>query len=355
VSGGAVGRLSLFSLSISPYLTAAILLQLVSIVVAPLRALPRQGERGRQRLRDWTLGLTIGLTAFQGFGIALGLESVNRLVIDPGWLFRLTTVVTLTGGTVFLVWLTSQITARGVGNGLALVLFVGIVLEVPVAIADTLDLARRGLLSGGFLLGMAAFVVALTAVVVVMEAAHSRIPVNFTPRTLGARLIGGRSDLVLKLNSAGVVPVLLAPWLMLLPLWLSGLGGDDAPGWWRAVALQLQPGRPLQLALYGFAIMVGAFFYTAFVVDPEQVAGDLKTRGGVIEGVEPGEATAAHVDEALSRTTTFGACYLALICLVPEILIVRTGVPFYFGGTSLLIVVCAMLDLRAQLSNTARV
>jgi len=357
-SGGAAGRLAIFSLSLTPYLTAAILLQLLSIGLSFLlgligvsrpRPLAKLGARGRQRLHNWTIGLTLAFAVFQSFGIALALEGINRLVVEPGWLFRVSTVVTLTGGTVFMIWLSSLITARGVGNGIALILLAGIVLEAPAAVAGTLDLAGRGLLSETLLVGIAVFVVALTAVVVVMEGAQRRLAVDYAPRQVGTQMIAGRSDLVFKLNGAGAMPVLMAPWLMLFPLCLSGLGGDNAPAWWRALAEQLQPTRPLQLALFGIAIFFCAVFYTAFVLDPEEIAADLKSHGGTLEGVAPGAATAEHVDDVLSHTTSYGAVYLALVCLVPEILIVRAGVPFYFGGTSLLIVVCAMLDLQAQI------
>jgi preprotein translocase subunit SecY len=355
LAGGAVQRMAIFALALTPYLTAAIILQLVSIGVAPLRELPRQGERGRRRLQNWTNGLTIVLAALQASGVALALEGIPNLVNDPGILFRLTAITTLIGGTMFLVWLSSQITARGLGNGIALILLVGIVLELPAAIAGTFEFAHRGLFTTSFLLALAVFVVALTAVVVATERAQRRLTVTFTRRQVGTGMIEGRADLVLKLNNAGVMPAVIAPWLMLLPLWLSSFGGDGAPAWWRALAYQLEPGRPLQLVLFGLAILLCAYFYSAFVIDPDEVADDLKTRGGVIEGVEPGEATAAYVDYALSRTTTFGAGYLALVCLVPEILIARTGVPFYFGGTSLLLVACAMVDLEAQVTEIARI
>jgi preprotein translocase subunit SecY len=354
-SGGAVGRLAIFALGLMPYLSAAILLQLVSIVVPRLAALPNQGERGRRRLENYTLGLTFAFAAFQAFGIAVALESIPNFVVEPGVLFRLTTVLSLTGGTIFLVWLSGQITARGVGNGLALIFFMGVVLELPSAVAATLDLGRQGVLSSGLILGVLVLAVALTGLIVFMELARRRLPVEYPRRQVGMRMIEGRSHLSVKLNAAGVIPAIVASWLLAQLLAILSLTSGPGPGWGHAITSQLGQGRPLHMIVYALAIVLFALLYTAFVLSPERIAADLDKRGGVIPGVEPGEATAEHVDTAISRTAMLGAVYLALVCLIPEMLIAYARLPFYLGGIALLVVVCTMLDLDAQLKNGAHI
>jgi preprotein translocase subunit SecY len=354
-SGGAVGRLAIFALGLMPYLSAAILLQLVSIVVPRLAALPNQGERGRRRLENYTLGLTFAFAAFQAFGIAVALESIPNFVVEPGVLFRLTTVLSLTGGTIFLVWLSGQITARGVGNGLALIFFMGVVLELPSAVAATLDLGRQGVLSSGLILGVLVLAVALTGLIVFMELARRRLPVEYPRRQVGMRMIEGRSHLSVKLNAAGVIPAIVASWLLAQLLAILSLTSGPGPGWGHAITSQLGQGRPLHMIVYALAIVLFALLYTAFVLSPERIAADLDKRGGVIPGVEPGEATAEHVDTAISRTALLGAVYLALVCLIPEMLIAYARLPFYLGGIALLVVVCTMLDLDAQLKNGAHI
>jgi preprotein translocase subunit SecY len=354
-SGGAVGRLAIFALGLMPYLSAAILLQLVSIVVPRLAALPNQGERGRRRLENYTLGFTFAFAAFQAFGIAVALESIPNFVVEPGVLFRLTTVLSLTGGTIFLVWLSGQITARGVGNGLALIFFMGVVLELPSAVAATLDLGRQGVLSSGLILGVLVLAVALTGLIVFMELARRRLPVEYPRRQVGMRMIEGRSHLSVKLNAAGVIPAIAASWLLAQLLAILSLTSGPGPGWGHAITSQLGQGRPLHMIVYALAIVLFALLYTAFVLSPERIAADLDKRGGVIPGVEPGEATAEHVDTAISRTAMLGAVYLALVCLIPEMLIAYARLPFYLGGIALLVVVCTMLDLDAQLKNGAHI
>jgi preprotein translocase subunit SecY len=354
-SGGAVGRLAIFALGLMPYLSAAILLQLVSIVVPRLAALPNQGERGRRRLENYTLGLTFAFAAFQAFGIAAALESIPNFVVEPGVLFRLTTVLSLTGGTIFLVWLSGQITARGVGNGLALIFFMGVVLELPGAIAGMLDLGRQGVLSGGLILGVLVLAVALTGLIVFMERARRQFPVEYARRQVGMRMIEGRSHLSVKLNAAGVIPAVVASWLLAQLLAILSLTSGPGPGWVHAITSQLGHGRPLHMIVYALAIVLFALLYAAFVLSPERIAADLDKRGGVIPGVEPGEATAEHVDTAISRTAMLGAIYLALVCLIPEMLIAYARLPFYLGGIALLVVVCTMLDLDAQLKNGAHI
>ena len=343
LSGGAVGRLSIFSLSILPFVTASLLLQLASIVLPRLRALPRRGESGRRRLDVYTLALTILIAVFQALGVALALEGVGPVVAAPGVMFLLTTTLTLTGGVIFLVWLAGQITARGIGNGLALILAVGIVAELPATLAYMLDLGRQGALSTNFLLTTCLVAVALTALIVHMELARRQLKVTFR-RQASARLVEGRSQLHLKLNNAGIVPTILASWLLLLPFLVANLG-LGLPDW---ILAHLKQGQPAFLILYGLAVVLFVFFYTAFLLNPDEIAEDLKKYGGVFAGVEPGEATANHIDHVVSRTSAMGALYLAFVYLVPEIVVAKWSLPFYLGGTSLLIVVCAILDLRAQ-------
>jgi preprotein translocase subunit SecY len=355
-SGGAVGRLAIFALGLMPYLSAAILLQLVSIVVPGLAALPNQGEGGRRRLENYTLGLTFAFAAFQAFGIAVALESIpNFVVFESGVLFRITTVLSLTGGTIFLVWLSGQITARGIGNGLALIFFLGVVLELPGAVAATLEVGRMGALSSNIILGVLLLAVLLTGLIVFTELARRRLPVEYPRRQVGMRMIEGRSHLSVKLNAAGVIPAIVAAWLLAQVLATSNFFVGQGPGWGHAVADQLAHGRPLHMVVYALATVLCALFYTAFVLNPERVAADLEKRGGVIPGVAPGEPTAEHIDTAMSRTAMLGAVYLALVCLIPEMLVAYARVPFYLGGTSLLIVVCTVLDLDAQLKNGAHI
>jgi preprotein translocase subunit SecY len=346
--GGGAGRLAIFALGILPYVTAAILIQLVFIVFGRMKKLRSQGELGRQTIVSYTRYLTVVMAAVQGYGIAVGLEGVPNLIAEPGWLFRLSTTVTLAGGAVFLVWLSDQITLRGIGNGIALILCVGIVTELPSAIYGTLELARQGMLSSGLLLLTLVMAVAVIGFVVFMESARRRLLVEFAPRQTGEHKVKTpASYLSLKLNSAGVIPVFGASWLMLVPLTFATLVGDEGPGLLAAVARGFGNGQPLFLICYAVLIVVCGLIYTAMVLDPAQTAESLQRHGGVIQGVEPGEATAAHVDRVLSMTTLLGATYLALICLIPEILVSYVQVPFYFGGASLLIVVCTVLDIGA--------
>jgi preprotein translocase subunit SecY len=348
LAGGAIGRLSIFALSLVPFVTASLLLQLASIVSSRLRALPKRGENGRRRLDVYTLALTIGLAGFQSVGIAIGLEGA-RVVAAPGMMFFLTTVLTLTGGVIFLVWLAGQITARGSGNGIALILAVGIVAELPGALVGMLELGRRGVLTTNFMLSLGLLAVVLTALIVHMELARRQLEVTFR-RQAGARTIEGRSQLQLKLNNAGIVPTILAAWLLLLPVLAANLG-LGVPDW---ILEHLKQGKLVFIALYGVAIVLCVFFYMAYLLNPDEIAEDLKKHGGVVAGVEPGEATAVHIDRVVSRVSMMGAVYLAFVYLIPEILIANWSVPFYLGGTSLLIVVCAILDLKAQLGGPRR-
>jgi preprotein translocase subunit SecY len=349
LAGGGIGRLSIFALSIMPFISASLLIQLASIVSRRLRALPKQGESGRRRLDVYTLALTIVLAAVQALGIALALESVPNVVPEPGIMFRLTTTLTLTGGVIFLVWLAGWITARGIGNGISLILAVGIAATLPGAIIGMLALSRQGVLSTNLILGLCLLAVALTALIVHMELARRQLAVAFR-RQAGARTIEGRSTLELKLNNAGIVPTILASWLLLLPVLVANLG-LEVPAW---ILDHLKQGKAVFLVLYGVAIVLCVFFYTAYLLNPDEIAEDLKKHGGVIAGVEPGEATAVHIDHVVSRVGMMGAVYLAFVYLLPEILIANWSVPFYLGGTSLLIVVCAILDVKAQIEQPRR-
>ncbi|MFL5087168.1 MAG: preprotein translocase subunit SecY [Xanthobacteraceae bacterium] len=346
--GGAMEkRLAIFSIGIMPYVTAAILIQLVMMVSKRLRALHDWGEQGRRTIVQYTLYLTVVLAAFQAYGIAIGLEAVDGLVAEPRSLFRIITVMTLIGGTVFLAWLSEQITARGIGNGLALLLSLDIVLQFPSAVAATLDLGRRGLLPSGTMFGILVIAVALIGLMAFVELARRRVSVTYPRRPIGLRMVEGQSHLVLKLNAAGaVIPAMFASWLLVPVLAVATFGAGQ--GWWGTVASFLGPGRPLYLFLYAVAIVVGVLLYTAFLLGPEQLAEKFQQYGGVVAGIQPGEATAAYLDHVLSRTALVGALYLALVCLIPEILTRAAVVPFYFSGPSLLILVCTIMDVEAQ-------
>jgi preprotein translocase subunit SecY len=343
-----VGRSSIFALSIIPYLSIAILIQLVTMVSSRLNALVGRGDSGRRIIARYILGLTLLLTAFQAYGIASGLQGVPNAVSDPGALFLLSTTATLLGGTIFLIWLGEQITARGIGNGLALILFTGVAAEMPKTLVS-LALGRQGIVSTGHLLLLVILTVALVGLVVFVELARRRVPVEFAARKSGTRTIPPQqSYLSIKLNSAGLIPTVVAPWLIFLPLILIGFAiGQDSP-WVAAAFKQIEFGHPGHMIVSFIAIIVLAFIYTSFVADPERAAVSLQTYGGAIPGIESGEAAAEYLDRVVSRTTAMGAAYLAAIFLLPEALITWANVPYYFGGASVLIVVCTVLDVEAQ-------
>jgi preprotein translocase subunit SecY len=342
-------RFSIFSLGILPYLSAAILIQLVSMVSSKLSALARSGETGRRRIARYTIGLAVFLAAFQAFGFASRLMDIPTFVSDPGALFVLSTIVTLTGGTIFLIWLSEQITMRGIGNGLAVLLFAAVAAEMPHTVASLLELGRQGVLSGGYLLLLVILWLALVGLVVFVELARRRVPVEFAVRNLGDRLLPAQSThLSLKLNSAGLMPTFVAPWLFFLPLTLAGLVFGQTSPWLAAAVEQIAPGHLGHMILGSVAIIILSFIYTSFVVDPEHATDSLKKHGGAIPGIEPGEATADHLDRVVSYTTCVGAVYLAAISLLPELLFTYAQTPFYFGGASVLIVVCAFLDIETE-------
>jgi len=343
------GSFSIFSLSILPYISAAILIQLLSMVSSKLRALIRSGDAGRRKIRRYTIGLAVLLAVLQTFGMASGLQRGVPNLVEPGALFLLSTTVTLTGGTVFLIWLSEQITARGIGNGLALILFADVAAEMPAAIGSMVELTRQGAVSLARVSLVTILWVALVGLVVLMELARRRVPVEFSARKLGDhRLPAQSTDLSLKLNSAGLMPTVVGPWLYMLPLSIVGLVFDPNSPWLATIYGLVTQAPWGRLILSSVAIFIFAFIYTASVVDPDHAADSLKQRGGVIPDIEPGEATAAHLDRVVSYTTCVGAAYLTAVFLIPELFLNYAQVPFILGGTSVLIVVCTVLDIETQ-------
>jgi preprotein translocase subunit SecY len=355
-SGGALGRMTIFALNIMPYISASIIIQLLTAVSPTLEALKKEGESGRKKLNQYTRYGTVLLAAVQSYGIAVGLEGMRSgaasAVIDPGMFFRIVTMITLTGGTVFLMWLGEQITARGIGNGISLIIMAGIVANLPHALAATLELGRTGAISTVFIIFFLLMSVAVVTVIVFMERAQRRILVQYPKRQQGNRMFGGEaSHLPLKINTSGVIPPIFASSLLLLPTTVANFNAGRGGEWLQLITTQLGHGRPLFLVLYLALIVFFAFFYTAIVFNPTETADNLKKHGGFIPGIRPGERTAEYIDYVLSRITVIGAVYLAIVCLIPEILISYAAVPFYFGGTSLLIVVSVTMDTVAQLQG----
>lgn len=353
-AGGALGRMTIFALNIMPYISAAIIMQLMTAISPTLEQLKKEGEAGRKTINQYTRYGTVLLATAQGYGLSVGLEgmqgSTGSAVIDPGMFFRLTTVITLVGGTIFLMWLGEQITQRGVGNGISLIIFAGIVANLPIALASTLELGRTGALSTFFILFMIVMAVGVIAFIVFIERAQRRIIVQYPKRQVGSKMFGGESShLPLKLNSSGVIPPIFATSILLLPITIAGFSGSAGPGWLGTMSAMLGRGQPLYLALFIGLIVFFAFFYTAIVFNPADTADNLKKNGGFIPGIRPGKNTAEYLDFVLTRLTVAGAIYLVAVCILPEILISRYGVPFYFGGTSLLIVVTVTMDTVGQI------
>jgi preprotein translocase subunit SecY len=352
LAGGALGRMAIFALNIMPYISASIIMQLMTTVSPHLEQLKKEGEQGRKKMNQYTRYGTVVLAAMQAYGIAVGLEGQGGVVIDPGWFFRISTVITLTGGTVFLMWLGEQITARGIGNGISLIIFAGIVAELPWAIANTLELGRTGQLSTFVILGIIVMAVVVVAFIVFMERAQRRILIQYPKRQHGNRVLqGDTSHLPLKLNTSGVIPPIFASSLLLLPITVANFTQGQGPDWLNYITALLGRGQPLFLGLYVGLIIFFAFFYTAIMFNPKDTADNLKKYGGFIPGIRPGERTADYIDYVLTRVTTIGALYLALVCLLPELLTAYAAVPFYFGGTSLLIVVSVTMDTVAQVQG----
>jgi preprotein translocase subunit SecY len=351
-AGGGIHRMAIFALNIMPYISASIIVQLMTTVSPTLEQLKKEGEQGRKVINQYTRYGTVFLAALQAYGIAIGLEGAQSVVADPGIFFRLSTVITLTGGTVFLMWLGEQVTSRGIGNGISLIILSGIVAQLPSAIAGTLELSRQGALSAPILLVVAVMVVAVIAFIVFMERAQRRLLIQYPKRQVGNRMFEGQSShLPLKLNTSGVIPPIFASSLLLLPTTVANFNQGHMPDWVNTAVALLSHGRPLFLVLYVAGIVFFAFFYTAIVFNPNETADNLKKHGGFIPGIRPGERTAEYIDYVLSRITVIGAAYLAAVCLFPEILISWASVPFYFGGTSLLIVVSVTMDTVAQVQG----
>lgn len=352
-SGGAVQRMAIFALGIMPYISSSIIMQLMTSVVPSLEQLKKEGEQGRKVINQYTRYGTVLLSTVQAYGIAIGLESGNGIVVDPGWFFRISCVITLVGGTMFLMWLGEQITARGIGNGISLIIFSGIVANLPNAISHTLELGRTGALSTGIILGIIVFAVGVVALIVFFERAQRRLLIQYPKRQVGNRMFqGDTSHLPLKLNTSGVIPPIFASSLLLLPATVAGFSHTTSlPGWASSILASLGHGQPLYMVLYGAMIVFFAFFYTAIVFNPKDTADQLKKHSGFIPGYRPGERTAEYIDYVLTRITVLGALYLVVICMIPEFLISATGVPFYLGGTSLLIVVSVTLDTVAQIQG----
>jgi preprotein translocase subunit SecY len=350
-SGGALSRFSIFALGIMPYISAAIIMQLMTVVSPTLEALKKEGEAGRRKITQYTRYGTAGLALFQSIGISVALESQPGLVLDPGLMFRLTAMVTLVTGTMFLMWLGEQITERGVGNGISLIIFAGIVAGLPSAVGGTLELVRTGAFSIPIALFIGALVLGVTAFVCFVERGQRRILVNYAKRQVGRKVYGGQtSHLPFKLNMAGVIPPIFASSIILFPATMVGWfgAGSEGLGWLRNIATTLQPGQPVYMTLYGAAVIFFCFFYTALVFNPRDTADNLKKSGAFVPGIRPGDQTARYIERIMMRLTLVGALYVTAVVLLPEFLIVWKNVPFYFGGTSLLIIVIVTMDFMAQ-------
>jgi len=356
-SGGALGRMTIFALNIMPYISASIIIQLLTAVSPTLEALKKEGESGRKKLNQYTRFGTVLLAAVQSYGIAVGLEGMRggaqSAVLDPGLFFRLVTMVTLTSGTVFLMWLGEQITARGIGNGISLIIMSGIVANLPHALASTLELGRTGAISTIFIIAFLAISIGVVGFIVFMERAQRRILVQYPKRQVGNKMFGGdASHLPLKINTSGVIPPIFASSLLLLPATVANFEANGQSfGWLGEITTYLAHGRPLYMALYVALICFFCFFYTAIVFNPTETADNLRKYGGFIPGIRPGKNTADYLDYVLTRLTVVGAAYLSAVCILPEILISEYSVPFYFGGTSLLIVVSVTMDTVAQIHS----
>ena len=354
-TGGALRRMTVFALNIMPYITASIIVQVLTSAIPTLETLKKEGEQGRKKLNQYTRYLTVFIAMFQSYGIAVALESMHGsfgpAVIAPGWFFRFSCVITLVGGTMFLMWLGEQITARGVGNGTSLIIMSGIVANLPNALASLLDLGRTGALSPFFIIAFMILAVLVIAFIVFIERAQRRIPVQYPKRQVGTRMFGGDSThMPLKINTSGVIPPIFASSILLIPATIAGFA-QGGPSWLQFISNNLGPGQPLHMAIYAGMIVFFSYFYTAVVFNPQETADNLKKYGGFIPGIRPGSATADYFDHVLTRLTTVGGLYLVAVCLLPEILISDYGLPFYFGGTSILIVVSVTMDTVTQIQS----
>ena len=352
-SGGALSRFTVFALGIMPYISASIIMQLMTYVLPTFEALKKEGQAGQRKITQYTRYGTLGLCMFQSFGIAVALEASQGLVINPGWGFRLTAVVSLTAGSMFLMWLGEQITERGLGNGISILIFAGIAAGLPGAVGGLMELVRTGAMSIIVALFIVAVVCLVTYFVVYVERGLRKILVNYARRQVGNKVYGGQSShLPLKLNMAGVIPPIFASSIILLPATVVGwFSTGDSMLWLKDIASTLSPGQPIYVMLYAAAIIFFCFFYTALVFNSRETADNLKKNGAFVPGIRPGEQTAKYIDKILMRLTLVGAIYVTLVCLLPEFLILRYNVPFYFGGTSLLILVVVTMDFMAQVQN----
>ena len=356
-SGGALERLSIFALGVMPYISASIIIQMMTSVIPQLEALKKEGEAGRRKITQYTRYGTVALALFQGLGIAIAIEGQQAaggpVVLVPGLGFKITTVATLVTGTMFLVWLGEQISERGIGNGISLIIFGSIVAGLPSAVAGTLELARTGAFTPIGVLALFIGAIGITAFVVFVERGQRRLTVNYAKRQQGRRMLAGQSThLPLKLNMSGVIPPIFASSIILFPASLgSWFGQSDGMGWLKNIATTLSPGQPIYTLVYAGMIIFFCFFYTALVFNPKEIADNLKKSGAFVPGIRPGAQTAGDIDKVVSRLTLAGAAYLTVVCLIPEFLIVKWSVPFYFGGTSLLIIVVVMMDMMSQVQS----
>ncbi|MFN7400816.1 MAG: preprotein translocase subunit SecY [Alphaproteobacteria bacterium] len=356
-SGGALSRMTIFALAVMPYISASIIMQLMTVAVPSLAALKKEGESGRRKINQYTRYGTVVLAALQAYGIAIGLEGMQMqngasAVIHPGAFFHFTTVVTLTGGTMFLMWLGEQITQRGIGQGISLIIFAGIIANLPSALASMFELGRKGVMSTSVILLVVLIALGLIALIVYMERAQRRVLVQYPKRQVGNKITQGEAThLPMKLNAAGVIPPIFASSILLFPLTIAGFNSGAGPEWLRVVTSYLAHGQPLYIVLYVSIIVFFCFFYTSIVFNPVETADNLKKNGGFIAGIRPGSNTADYLDYVMTRLTVVGAAYIAFVCTVPEIMIAKYAVPFYLGGTSLLIVVNVIIDFVTQVQS----
>jgi preprotein translocase subunit SecY len=352
-SGGALSRFTVFALGIMPYISSSIIMQLVSVVSPKMEALKKEGEAGRRTITKYTRYGTVILATFQALGIAIALEGQSGLVLDPGLAFRLTAVITLVSGTMFLMWLGEQITERGIGNGISIIIFAGIVAGLPHAIGSTLELARTGAFSIPLVMFLFVAILLVTALVVFVERGQRKITVNYAKRQVGNKVYGGQTThLPLKLNMAGVIPPIFASSIILFPATLAGwFGSSEKLYWLKDISNVLSPGQPIYILFFASAIMFFCFFYTALVFNPKETADNLKKSGAFVPGIRPGEQTAKYIDKIMGRLTLIGAIYITLVCLLPEFLRLKFNTPFYFGGTSLLIIVVVTMDFMTQVQS----
>jgi preprotein translocase subunit SecY len=352
-SGGALERFTVFALGIMPYISASIIMQLATVVSPKLEQLKKEGEAGRRTITKYTRYGTVILATFQGLGIAIALEGQAGLVLDPGMAFRLTAVITLVSGTMFLMWLGEQITERGIGNGISIIIFAGIVAGLPSAIGGTLELARTGAFSIPLVIFLFVAILLVTALVVFVERGQRKITVNYAKRQVGNKVYGGQTThLPLKLNMAGVIPPIFASSIILFPATLAGwFGSSEKLYWLKDISNVLSPGQPIYILFFAAAIMFFCFFYTALVFNPKETAENLKKSGAFVPGIRPGEQTAKYIDKIMGRLTLIGAIYITLVCLLPEFLRLKFNTPFYFGGTSLLIIVVVTMDFMTQVQS----